>query len=209
MPENEESRAAERARAAARAVIDAQAEPEPSETPGERGARFLRHAPDGETPEQRTGRFMEKARRAGYTYRSPMSPNEVEAPEADLELDDKGQVVRPKLTWNNAAEELIGRAAHRAAQAIGTSPDPQKQRAENELQLMRARNEVDQRAIPAAEWAKGHVPGMRLANEALTYRDRVPEPRQPIQMQREFSNDQEKEAYLERIRQAQARAGSR
>ncbi len=32
-------------------------------------------------------------------------------------------------------------------------------------------------------------------------------PRPPIQMQREFSNDQEKEAYLERIRQAQKNAG--
>lgn len=30
--------------------------------------------------------------------------------------------------------------------------------------------------------------------------------RQPVQMQREFSNDQEKEAYLERIRQAQKNA---
>jgi len=33
--------------------------------------------------------------------------------------------------------------------------------------------------------------------------------RPPIQMQREFSNDQEKEAYLERIRQAQKNAGKK
>ncbi len=39
--------------------------------------------------------------------------------------------------------------------------------------------------------------------------DAAPAPRQPIQMQREFSNDQEKEAYLDRIRQAQKNAAKK
>lgn len=128
--------------------------------------------------------------------------NQLSGP-ADLELDDKGDVVNPGLTWSNAGTELPDRIAQAMAKFIG--PQTEQRKMQNELAVLRARNEIDQKAIPLAEAAKQRSPVMAALAHQLTYRDRAEQNRQPIQMQREFSNDQEKEAYLDRVRQAQAK----
>ena len=128
----------------------------------------------------------------------------VAEPEADLELDDNGKVItpHPALTWQNAGTELPNRMGDAMANHL-----PHLDHTQTELAIMRLRNEIDQKAIPAAAAARQAIPGMETLGRILTYRDRIPQDRQPVQMQREFSNDQEKEAYLERIRQAQRNAG--
>ncbi len=92
----------------------------------------------------------------------------------------------------------------------------------NDLKLAQLRNNTEMFAAPKAFWVENNVPGMRYAGEAMrkldaSHRDapevdagELDEPavRQPVQMQREFSNDKEKEAYLERIRQAQKNAAA-
>ncbi len=55
---------------------------------------------------------------------------------------------------------------------------------------------------------KDKVRAVREAQQPQDLGD-VDAPREPVMLQREFSNDQEKEAYLQRIRQAQANAGKK
>ncbi|MDD5374442.1 hypothetical protein [Acidithiobacillus sp.] len=98
--------------------------------------------------------------------------------------------------------------------------DEDDRKARITLAIMRAKGAIDTWATPKAFWVEHNVPGMGAAANAMRKLDeahRQPakpvdggeiDDRQPIQMQREFSNDQEKEAYLERIRQAQKNAAN-
>ncbi len=87
------------------------------------------------------------------------------------------------------------------------------------LAIMKAKNAIDTWAVPKAFWVEHNVPGMGKAASAMRDLDaahsapakpkdggEIDEPRQPVMMQREFSSDQEKEQYLERIRAAQRNA---
>lgn len=66
-------------------------------------------------------------------------------------------------------------------------------RQDAELQVLREQQEAARQQLAPRDEGEIDEPGAR----------------RPIQMQREFSNDQEKDAYLERIRQAQKNAGAK
>ncbi len=223
MPENEESR---------RLQLTPQRE-EPAETPEERTKRFQLRAPEGETPEQRTNRFLEKARRAGYMHQSPMTPggalvNDASGP-TDFEVDEQGNIVPPApepITWQNAGTELPNRMGDALSKLVGADKVTPDQRLENELKLTVFRNKARMAAAQALHAAKnmetGPVPGSNLWNNPAfnatekAYKDHEaarnqPDraPREPVQMQREFSNDTEKEAYLDRVRQAMKNAAAK
>ena len=84
---------------------------------------------------------------------------------------------------------------------------------DNEIAIAKAKQEADKFAIPKAAWAVQNVPGMQTLNK-LAFGRRPPEDagemdtpvRQPIQMEREFSNEKDKEAYIERVREALKKA---
>ncbi len=88
--------------------------------------------------------------------------------------------------------QVIQPAARRAQEALSWRPEPLN--AEQDRQIAENKR--------ALEIAEAHAHPAQDGGE-------IDAPRPPIQMQREFSNDQEKEAYLERIRQAQKNAGSK
>lgn len=122
--------------------------------------------------------------------------------EADLELDDNGKVISPGITLKNAGVIIPERIGKALAPYL-PKPEP--------LAIPMAKNAADQWAVPKTEWAKNNVPGMQMLAQALSKAQgaqgsRQPEVRQPIQMEREFSNDPDREAYLQRIRQAQENA---
>jgi hypothetical protein len=118
---------------------------------------------------------------------------------SDMEIDADGNISEP-LTLGNAGTEIPNRIGAAVASVL-----PHTDKDLMELKIMQLKNQVDQKAIPAAEWAKANVPGMSRLNETLTYRERS-EPRQPVQMQREFSNPEDEAAYLDRVRQAMRNA---
>ncbi len=136
---------------------------------------------------------------------------------ADIELDENGNVISPPepLTWKNAGTELPNRLGDAMASHLPRANTDQ--RAQNDLAIMRAKNEAEsfsQRALAAARRVMPTMYSPTRAYDDANSASRGDRPgyagsdvpRQPVQMQREFSNDQEKEAYLQRIRQAQANA---
>ena len=135
-----------------------------------------------EAPGQREAEHMQRYQPAPWNVRNgpPQRSGETQrdqGPPPDMELDENNRDVTP--------------------------PDAVAMRkAQYELSIMRARNAVDQRAIPAAAWARQNIPGMETLNHALTYRERIPETRQPIQMEREFSDEESKQRYIEHVRKA-------
>ncbi len=73
---------------------------------------------------------------------------------------------------------------------------------QNEARIAAARNSAEQFAAPKAMWAEQNVPFARTVADALRSQNApAPAPRPPIQMQREFSNDAERDAYLARLRE--------
>lgn len=74
----------------------------------------------------------------------------------------------------------------------------ENEKLQNEARIAAARNRVEQFAAPRAAWMEQNVPGARVVGGALRQQE-APAPRQPIQMQREFSNDAERDAYLTRL----------
>jgi hypothetical protein len=92
------------------------------------------------------------------------------------------------------------------------TPATEQQKLQNDIAVAQARNKVEQFAVPKAAWAIQNVPGMSALNDAVNFRT-VPkdvgelEPvRQPIQQEREFSNDKDKEEYIARVRKAMENA---
>lgn len=219
MPENDESRA----RLMAQRVLEARKANEQGpveapgvaseETPDERLRRYQTRSAEasGETPEQRTARYLEKARRAGYlsgTQTSPMNLRNEVGPRSQPDGGERAD-----------ESSLLGRAVN------GLTDWMQKPRANpfpKALQPLAARGEEIMRYRPVD-------PGIaqdqeiernsklieeleRIKREGSTPRDGGeidgpapvdPSVRQPIQMERTFSNDQQKEEYLQRIRDAQ------
>ncbi len=112
----------------------------------------------------------------------------------DLSIRNAARAMARKyVAWvtkerENPLPKAVQPAAQKAAEVVSWRPEPRN--AEQDRQI-----EENKRALEIAQkYAKPKDGG------------EIDEPRQPIQMQREFSNDQEKEAYLERIRAAQRNA---
>lgn len=175
----------------------------------------------------------------------PKKPNAASqlatAPE-EYEMDDNGVVMpaveREKPSWltqfNDRAQVEADDMVHR--NHLEMTPEHKEQAA---AAIAAAKKYADDKARPALrflvasqtgapEIAKAlHPAGRALYDVAPKRRDPVmlerefsndaerdaylerlaSQYRPPIQMQREFSNDQEKEAYLERVREAMKRAG--
>lgn len=123
-----------------------------------------------------------------------------------------------KETLMRAREKLIAATAG-AVGKVMPAPMSENEKLQNEFKVAKARNYVDQKATPAAFWLENNEPAMHVAAKYIRAANRPggpvedggeidepPQARQPVQMQREFSNDAEKEAYLERIRTAMANA---
>ncbi len=91
-------------------------------------------------------------------------------------------VTKPR---ENPLPAVVQPAARKVAEVVSARPEPRN--VEQDRQI-----EENRRAI---EIAQRHL--------APTQDGEIDAPRPPIQMQREFSSDAEREAYLDRIRQAQ------
>lgn len=184
MPEN--TKDTEAVIAFARAVQEAQARGE-AEHSSDREQRYLERSKalprgqDFETPDERTQRYLQKSRQAHDVS--------AEAPGEDYEMGEDGQLrAQPRaqepLSWSNVGERM-------ANVGDGITPySPEKQQA-IQLAIMRARNEIDQKAVPAAHWAKQHIPGMSTLNDALmaSERARNPVPRDIGTFERSDSED--------------------
>jgi len=179
-----------------------------SETPEERFRRHLQYSvPADETTDARTNRFLEKARRAGYTHQSPMLNGPPE-PEADLELDENNKPVHPGLTWSNVGTEIPQRMAdyvtggREASSAEKSQNDATIQIAKNKAQMFA----LEQMAKYPSVYQSGPMKAVEGAMASLARAKRgenIPaSPREPVQMQREFSNDDEKARYMEQVRKA-------
>lgn len=169
-----------------------------------------------ETPEEREARFLRKAQERAAAEGKGMQQSSVAddakstSPPADIELDEP-------LTLANAGQRIPDAMGNKLADVIGR-PSPE-QRAVNEARLFSARNATDRWALENRENAAAAArliggPGLGNAaiaasnagGEVLAGMDASRNERQPVQMQREFSNDTEKEAYLDRVRKAQQNA---
>ncbi len=133
--------------------------------------------------------------------------------------DDKisrglGHVFSPDWAHNlgtKLGEKLKGTKAANAAQEMAQRYIAYVRENQDKAQPVPIVQEYDRRAYPNREKdaelqdIKDRVEEAkrRLAVRDMGDVDAAPAPRPPIQMQREFSNDAEREAYIERIRQAQ------
>jgi len=96
-----------------------------------------------------------------------------------------------------------------------------EEKANRTADLTVLRNKAEMFAAPKAMWMEQNVPGFSTVSKPFRDMERYrstpneprdegeldePSPRQPIQMEREFSNEEDKNAYIERIRQAQKNA---
>jgi hypothetical protein len=131
--------------------------------------------------------------------------------DTDFEVDEHGNIIPPpppKLTWLNAGTEI----PNRLGDAMAPKVTPEQQ-AQNELATMVAKNKAAMFAQRALQAARRVLPSiyqsqpMKAAERSLSDLDqahRDPPLRDIGGIQREFSSEQEKQAYLDRIRQAQA-----
>ena len=139
---------------------------------------------------------------------------------ADIELDENGNVISPptSLTWKNAGTELPNRLGDAMADHLPRATTDE--RLKNDLSIMRAKNEAEMFSLRALAAARRVLPNLYAGTKTYDEARKASQgdrpgyagssaPRQPIQMQREFSNDAEKEAYLQRIKQAQANAAGK
>jgi hypothetical protein len=126
------------------------------------------------------------------------------ANDVDFEIDDEPL---PKLAM---PERELAPIVERMKGYIETNVPQQSQerKVANETMGMNARDAVNAWADPKAAWAVQNVPGMRQLAQRLSQstRDRNPQERDISSVRREFSNENEKDAYIERIRKAQAAA---
>ncbi len=99
----------------------------------------------------------------------------------------------------NPFPKAVQPAVAEATKIAAWRPEPRNAELDRQIEENRRAIEIAKRYADAQ---KPPVDGGEIDGPAPV----DPNVRQPIQMQREFSNDQEKEAYLERIRQAQANA---
>ena len=123
---------------------------------------------------------------------------ETQGPQKTDEYDEHG-LVGPEepLTLQNAGDRMMQYPSTLVKHAT-----PEEAQA-NDLELQKARIKAELFALPKAAWLTQNVPGMQSVAKAFQMQqEKAAGVRQPIQMQREFSNDQEKQAYLDRVKQA-------
>ena len=101
----------------------------------------------------------------------------------------------------NPLPKVIQPAAQKVTEFLSQRPKDESHRQDEQLMVLREQQEAAKRQLAEQEATLRPRDGGEIDGPAPD-----PNARQPIQMQREFSNDQEKEAYLERIRQAQKNA---
>lgn len=99
-------------------------------------------------------------------------------------------------------------------------PGTDEEKVNRTADLTVLRNKAEMFAAPKAMWLENNIPGYSrvtkpyrdleryrsMPNEPRDEGELDEPPRQPIQMEREFSNDADRDAYIERIRQAQKNA---
>lgn len=121
-----------------------------------------------------------------------------------------------KLSWGNAGPKLVNWASNKLADQFAEATPAQKLNLA--IALAKVKNSTEGAAIRFSQahpsyaaigpgWednAEDHI--VRPLVEAV--RPPAPAVRQPIQMEREFTNQEDKEAYIERIRRAQKNAGA-
>lgn len=191
--------------------------PEPTETPEQRTQRYLNRQSETETPDQRTQRYLEKARKAGYMTQSPMAPT---GSDIASSLD--------KYRGNDEQDNRIRQGIHDTL-----NPEPAMEAAGKVAQYgkehlsegFRARlrglaEGYVARVSPAASQAgqdreiEENARAIEIARKHTQPRDggEIDDPgpvRQPVMQERGFSNDDEKQRYLEKVRQAMANAGKK
>lgn len=159
---------------------------------------------DNETPEERLRRFKEKADKLGpQAWRqSEAAPQPAPAP------------VEPSF------RERVKAAGQQAIRKYVDFVSPEQKRTAMPESFKRLEAEYYKRSHPELEqqkqdlelqMLKEKIAAMKAAQQPATDLGDIDQPqgRQPVQMQREFSNEQEKAAYLERLRQAAKNAAGK
>lgn len=141
------------------------------------------------------------------------TPAEMEADhgraEFEKHLEEAKQFGPPRPpARNEVSSDIVDRAVRKLAERVPQVSDDQKM--QNDAYVMRAKLAAERFAAPRMMAMKQNiaqnVPGAEAAAHAIRKVVTQPTVRQPIQMQREFSNEEEKVAYLARLREAAARA---
>lgn len=96
-----------------------------------------------------------------------------------------------------------------------------EEKAQFALKVLMAKNKADQFAAPKAAWVRQNIPGMDAVGRVMDAHDRArsgespvdggelddpPAERQPVQMEREFTDPEAKARYVENVRKAQENA---
>ena len=109
-------------------------------------------------------------------------------------------------TRENPLPKVVQPAAAKAEELLKYRPMDESHKQDLIIQENRERIESMKRQVAEQSAAASPRDGGEIDGPSPVVTD--PSLRQPIQMQREFSKDEDKEAYLERIRQAQKNAAS-
>lgn len=120
-------------------------------------------------------------------------------------MSDFMDKVRAALAKVSGFKDAVGKASADAVpESWKLTPD---QKLQAEIEIAKAKLAAEQFAAPKALWMTQNVPGAKAAQEALNQpKDAEPAPREPIQQEREFSNEADKAEYIAKVRKAMENA---
>ena len=188
------------------------------ESPGDRFKRHLEYSvPADESSDARTQRHLEKARRSGYMTQSPMAPtgsditSSLDKYRGDDEQDNRILQGIHDTLHPAPAMEAAGKVAQYGKEHLSEG---------FRARLRGIAEGYVARVSPAASQA-GQDRELEENRRAIEIAKKYAEPRdggeiddpgpvrQPVMQERGFSNDEEKQRYLDKVRQAMANAGKK